>query len=534
MRHQSILIASIQDEWYATGLRVSELCALTVTDLDLTRRLVHVRLGKGAKDRVVPFGQGTATRLKALMASRDLPSGLRAARPVFVTVSGQRLTPAAVHAVIRRETARCETATHVTPHTLRHTCATHMYSRGAGIFHIRDMLGHSDVGTTQIYTRVAPREAQRTHRDKHPRERTVRCLLRQGNQPEQSRLSVPKPLTGFSQSGDRQRVTAGQMTDDRRRYGALPDDYALDQVTRHWIAMYAEHLRLLNRSKRTICAHISRLRRFCEFASSRGVLSCLAITRQLILSYREHLTDHLKRRKSGTGAAVRNQFLAVVVCFFRFLAYREALTESPALGIRYAREPQMLPRAVPSPSDVARILDQPDIDTPGGLRDRAILEVLYCCGLRKEELISLTLAAVNDDEGRVSVWAGKGNKDRVVPIGKMAIHFVRQYTALVRPRLVRPNSPGQLLFLSMRGRRLSKNSLLCIVEKYANAAGMSALGVTPHTFRHAFATHMIQNGANLRHVQEMLGHAKISSTQTYVHLSVPDLRKVHRKTHPIG
>ena len=154
--------------------------------------------------------------------------------------------------------------------------------------------------------------------------------------------------------------------------------------------------------------------------------------------------------------------------------------------------------------------------------------------LRKEELISLTLAAVNIDEGRVGVWAGKGNKDRVVPIGKMAIHFVRQYIDLVRPRLARRGSPEQLLFLSMRGQRLSKNSLLCIVEKYASAAGMSTLGVTPHTFRHAFATHMIQNGADLRHVQEMLGHAKISSTQTYVHLSIPDLKKVHRKTHPIG
>lgn len=512
---------------YATGLRVSELCDLDVADLDLSRRLVRVRLGKGAKDRVVPMGRGTADKLKALVSLRD-PQGHPPARPLFLSARGRRLTPSAVEAMLRREAHRRSITKRVTPHTLRHTCATHMHARGAGIFHIRDILGHADVTTTQIYTRVAPREAQRTHREKHPRERAARRLRLRGCRPERSALTIASVALPPAPSASAGRRPTPGRSPAPCGYGSIPGEGPIDKATRRWVAAYAGHLRLLNRSERTVRAHVARLRSFLDFAVSRGVMSCLAVDRQLIVDYRAQLAERL------SGAAVRNQFLAVVLCFYRFLAYREALPENPGSGVRYAREPLVLPRRVPSPSEMARIIEQPDIDTPGGLRDRTILEVLYSCGLRKEELIALTLDAVNLDEGRLGVWAGKGEKDRVVPIGTTAAHFVRQYVELARPRLAGPESPPALLFLSMRGRRLSKNSLADIVRKHATAAGLGASGLTPHAVRHAFATHLIQNGASLRHVQDMLGHASIASTQVYVHLTIPDLRRVHRKTHPLG
>lgn len=317
-------------------------------------------------------------------------------------------------------------------------------------------------------------------------------------------------------------------------YGVLTLDDQLSSETRRWLADYREHLKLLNRNERTIRTHIARLFAFFEFAASRNVISCLEVTRQLILEYREYLQNHIKRRKQTPRATVQNQFLAVVLCFYRFLVYREALPENPATGVRYAREPTPLPRGVPSTGTIRHLLDQPDLSTAIGLRDRAILEILYSCGLRKSELIGLTLKALDFDDDRLSVWEGKGGKDRVVPIGKLAISFVKQYLKLVRPWLLTPATPPDILFLRMRGRKLPKNSLLVILDKYAKACGMVHGSITPHTLRHAFATHLIQNGAKLRHVQEMMGHATISTTQIYVHLAIRDLKKVHRKTHPLG
>lgn len=521
----------ILETLYATGLRVGELCNLDMADLDLSRRLVHVRLGKGGKDRVVPVGHATASKLRALLQRRE---GSQPAEPVFLTSRGARLTPDVVQAVLRRAAERCAIAKHITPHTLRHTCATHMHARGAGLFHVRDILGHADVTTTQIYMRIAPREAQQTHQRKHPRERAVRYFHRRGHSLPESALplSSASSVNTIAAAGKPNADTFGPKPG---RYGSLPvAGHFMDEETRQWVLKYQGHLRLLNRAERTIESHVARLQTFFRFASARGKPTYRTVDRALILEYRSFLGGYVRNRKRSSGTAVRNQFLAVVLGFLRFLVYREAIPQSPGVGIRYAREPTMLPRRTPSPSDMDRIMAQPDIHTPMGLRDRAILEVLYSCGLRKEELISLTVTAVNLDEGRVEIWAGKGDKDRVVPIGAMAVHFVRQYIGRARPLFISPGTSADTLFLSASGKRLSKNSLLAITQRYAASAGVGAVRITPHTFRHAFATHLIQNGANLRHVQEMLGHAKISSTQIYVHLTIPDLKRVHRKTHPIG
>jgi len=517
---------------YATGLRVSELCCLDISDINLLRQVVHVRCGKGGKDRVVPVGRQTAIKIaKHIEDKASRPASLLAkGHPLFVTWRGRRISPKTVEQMLRRAADQCRIRKHATPHTLRHTCATHMHSRGAGIFHIKEILGHAEITTTQIYTRVAPREAQMTHRDEHPREKYVRRLVSQGLPLPEATIRhsdppVPQTL--------RREQTRSKGPTPGCTYGGLPHSL-LGSETSRWVIAYKEHLRMLNRGERTARAHIARLCTFFEFSRSRGVTSCLAVDRRLVLEYREHLKTHLKLRKQTSSGAVQNQFMAVVLCFFRFLVYREVLTENPAAGVRYARELSQLPRGVPSVAAMSHILEQPDLGSQMGLRDRTIMEVLYSCGLRKSELINLTLDALNLDDGRVNIWCGKGEKDRVVPIGVIASKCVRDYISLVRPWLVGPSTPADILFLSMRGRKLSKNSLLYICQKYAAAAGMAACGITPHTFRHAFATHLIQNGANLRHVQDMLGHASISSTQTYVHLAIRDLRRVHRKTHPLG
>lgn len=520
---------------YATGVRVSELCGLDIEDVDLAGRAIHIRNGKGAKDRVVPLGQTTTSHLKAHIASLYGPiRSIETEHPLFVSWMGRRLSPCSVQILLRREATACGINKRVTPHVLRHSCATHMYSRGASILHVKQMLGHADVTTTQIYTRVAPREAMRTHSAKHPRERYFRKLERMG----QSLPKVTIPPVTVDQV-NRPNVNTRPVFCETRRpvipaYGLIPLDGTLPDMMHDWLTEYRKHLQLLNRNDHTISAHIARLLSFFKFVMGCGITDGLKIDRNVIRAYRDHLAEIVHKRKATTGVAVQNQYLAVVLCLFRFLTQRGILLDNPTVGIRYAREPSPLPRGIPSPEFMRQFLDQPDLATPLGLRDRAILEVLYSCGLRKSELIALTIDSIDLDDGRVSVWSGKGSKDRVVPIGKMASAFVQQYLIQARARLVTPRSPADTLFLSMRGGRLSKNTILCLVEKYAKAVGMAASGITPHSIRHAFATHLIQNGAKLKHVQEMLGHTKLSSTQVYVHLTISDLKKAHRKAHPLG
>jgi len=320
----------------------------------------------------------------------------------------------------------------------------------------------------------------------------------------------------------------------RSGYGFIPRDAGFDPDTQERLVAYREHLRLLNRSERTILTHISRLCTFFSFTRSQGITACCKITRSTILAYREHLLTGITHRHPRHGASVHNQYLAVVISFFRYLAFRDITACNPTTGIRYARESKPLPKPPLSRPAMRAILGQPVIDTILGLRDRAILEVLYSCGLRKSELIALTTDALNLEEGWVSVWAGKGNKDRVVPIGRMARLFVKQYLTLARPRLAVTAPSIRNLFLSSKGCPFSKNALLLIIQKYAARAGLGAQQITPHSFRHAFATHLIQNGASLRHVQEMLGHSKISSTQIYIHLTIKDIKRTHQRTHPLG
>lgn len=501
---------------YATALRVSELCGLNIADLDLTGRTLLVRNGKGGKDRIVPFGRSTAVHVRTYLAELEAPAQPRLPMfdgPLFVSKRGKRLTPESVETMLRSEARKCDIEKRITPHAMRHTCATHMHARGAGIMHIKQILGHADVATTQIYTRVAPREAKRVHREKHPREREARRLVRHGVPFPQASLARPTPPPALLASSQRLLANRGTPGGKKSAYGDIGTD--LHETTRRWLTAYRDHMRLLNIGDRSARTRIARLQVFFSFAASQGVPCCLEVTRQLVLDYRDQLASCIVHRKQSSNAAVQNQFLSAVLGFYKFLSYREALRENPVLGIRYAREPAPLPHGVPSSSDMSKLLALPELDTPMGLRDRAILEILYSSGLRKSELINLRIDALDLEHGCVAVWSGKGEKDRVVPLGAMAASFVRQYLALVRPWLVNAVTPAGVLFLSLRGRRLCKNAVLELVGRYASRLGLGRQ-ITPHTIRHAFATHLIQNGASLRHVQEMLGHAQISTTQVYI------------------
>jgi len=183
-----------------------------------------------------------------------------------------------------------------------------------------------------------------------------------------------------------------------------------------------------------------------------------------------------------------------------------------------------------SVSEARRIIHAPDTKTVIGYRDQAVLEVLYSSGIRKEELNNLTLEDVDCDDGFLRIIEGKGNKDRIVPIGRIACRYLENYIHSVRSELV-TNPQNNYLFLTMRGKKFSKNVLWELVKKYARKAKLKK-NVYPHTFRHSCATAMLKNKADIRTIQKLLGHASLDSTQVYTHLSITDLKDVHRRCHP--
>ncbi len=193
-----------------------------------------------------------------------------------------------------------------------------------------------------------------------------------------------------------------------------------------------------------------------------------------------------------------------------------------------------MPRALPkllSESDVERLLDAPDPQTDLGLRDRAMLEVLYASGLRVSELVALPLAGVALDTGIVRV-SGKGGRERLVPIGETALDWMQRYLSGARPVLL-AGQPHGALFVTFRKQPMSRQAFWYIIKRYAMKAGLQAT-LSPHTLRHAFATHLVNHGADLRVVQLLLGHADISTTQIYTHVARERLRQLHEKHHPRG
>lgn len=206
------------------------------------------------------------------------------------------------------------------------------------------------------------------------------------------------------------------------------------------------------------------------------------------------------------------------------------LLVNPAAEMALPRLPARLPRAVLSVSEAERVLAQPDLTSARGLRDRAILEVLYSTGLRRMELVGLDLIDLDAERGVVLVREGKGKKDRLVPIGARAIGWVHRYLDTVRPRLVRARDPGAL-FLNARGTRIRPSRLTERLHRYVVAAGVGKPG-SVHIFRHTMATLMHDAGADIRDLQEILGHAQLSTTEIYTHVSIERLKAVHVKTHP--
>ena len=253
---------------------------------------------------------------------------------------------------------------------------------------------------------------------------------------------------------------------------------------------------------------------------------------QLELKRVDHLTvrsylAHLSRRKLARASVARH--LSTLRSFFKYLMREGIVEANPARTVTTPKREKHLP-SVMQPADVALLLEQPDLERPLGVRDRAFLELLYASGLRISELTGIDLDDIEVRARLVKVH-GKGSKERIVPFGSKAEAAIREYLG-VRGELCK-DPEEQALFVNYRGERITTRSVRRLFERYVRAAALRA-GVSPHTLRHSFATHLLNAGADLRGIQELLGHASLSTTQKYTHLNDWQLIEVYRKAHPRG
>jgi integrase/recombinase XerD len=264
---------------------------------------------------------------------------------------------------------------------------------------------------------------------------------------------------------------------------------------------------------------------YASFLESQAINSFCKSDSEKIALFLKALAD------AGLSASTRSRYMSSIRGLHRFLFANGNAASDVSEVIDMPKTGRKLPDVL-TIEQIDVILEQPDNTTTYGLRDRAILETLYACGLRVSELITLRRRDIIHESEIVRIF-GKGSKERIVPIGLSALKWIDEYYAKSRPLLVQPSGSEDALFLNKAGKKLSRMGIWKIIDKYVREAGIT-LNIHPHTFRHSFATHLLEGGADLRAVQEMLGHSDISTTQIYTHIDRNFLKEVHKSFHPRG
>ena len=296
-----------------------------------------------------------------------------------------------------------------------------------------------------------------------------------------------------------------------------------------WIRRYLEALRIQHRSVADQRTRRSRLAQFNAWCSERGIETPSQVTHLSMARFQRHL--FLYRKANDAPMAINGQRIALftVEMFFRWLVRQKVVASNPAADLELPRRSDDL-REPLTLAEVEAVLALPTIDTPEGLRDRVVLELFYATGLRRTEVTNLVVNDIDRERGTLHVRLGKGKKDRFVPVGERALAWIAKYEREARPELLSDPSVKHL-FLNQYGQPLSPDGLSWRVRDYFQQAGIEKRGAC-HLFRHTMATAMLDNGADIRHVQEMLGHTQIATTQRYTHVSIARLKAVHAATHP--
>ncbi|SAK88256.1 site-specific tyrosine recombinase XerD [Caballeronia calidae] len=315
----------------------------------------------------------------------------------------------------------------------------------------------------------------------------------------------------------------------KKRSEAIQSVETVDNALMIYVRLYVDWSQATGRTEATVRGRAVRLERFVQWCDVRGLNQPEEITRAVLEAYQRHL--YLYRKKDGKPLSIRSQesMLAPLRGFCRWLARERYVQYNAASELVLPRAPKLLPRVVLSVTQVERLMAQPDVSELTGARDRAMLEVLYSTGMRRMELMNLTLSDI-DLEGRtVMVRQGKGRRDRYIPMGERACYWVERYLDEIRSMLI-VRQEDWTLFLTDYGEPYSGNRLTDFVKRYMELAGIRDGAC--HALRHACATHMLENGADVRFIQALLGHADLSSTQIYTQVAIGKLKEIHAATHP--
>lgn len=292
-----------------------------------------------------------------------------------------------------------------------------------------------------------------------------------------------------------------------------------------YLALFEEYLVVeLGLSANTRAAYLRDLRLLQKALGLQEAEALLKVSRRQLLAYMVQL------KQAGRSASTIARKLASIKAFYRFLTAERYIRRDPAAVLEAAKKGLQLPKVL-SVDEVDRLLNQPNLGTLDGYRDKTMLELLYATGMRVSELISVPVKNV-DLKMQYLIVMGKGSKERMLPLGRTALRYLERYLNVVRPQLLhgKPDAAAEL-FVTSWGGGMTRQRVNEIIEEYGASAGISKK-ITPHMLRHSFATHLLNNGTDLRVVQELLGHADISTTQIYTHLDVARLREVYDKTHP--
>ncbi len=283
-------------------------------------------------------------------------------------------------------------------------------------------------------------------------------------------------------------------------------------------------------SQDTVKRRASAMKKFILWCDERDLQQPQDITKPILDRYQRYLYYYRKSDGEPLTFSSQHVMLSAIKTFFKWLTRENHILYNPASEMDLPKRPKRLPKTILHVDEIEAVIHQPDVNTDEGIRDRAILETLYSTGIRRSECVNLKIYDIDARRFTLMVCEGKGGKDRVLPIGERALQWLEKYRLDIRPQLVIGHDEG-ILFLTHDGQAFKRGTLAARVKRYLEQAGVHVQG-SCHLFRHAMATHMLENGADIRFIQAMLGHADLSTTQIYTQVSIEKLKQIHKATHP--